>query len=1478
MCYLSKEAKKKCVFQISANIDFKSIFNVLTEYITGTKWEHNSYPLSIEISNFFIRPSNDSKFPIYVDIGATAAKTKSNSLTDRFKDGSIETYITKLQNNKCFVMGFAAKCSLVPLFTNLQATVQYAKNSVTNSHILSVKVENKDKSTGAFSFGNWVEVHFFEAYFQSNKTSKEMKFALSMRLFEEVSVAASLTFTDDEIIGSCRTGEISFRNIMKKALKIPEGSLILEIFGTIKLDWLKCTFWKKRNGTDPPEFELRCKPTLERKSSVAKFLKWMGMDITKLPLILKHNKGPLSVKNLAVELEGGKTKLAIDLSVLEIKEVGWFLEVTPEEFTGGASLKAIIHLFGKDLKVVGCIKGTVSKTNISISILASVEIQNGLNPFALIGLDAVKIITLDKILLAADMVLGTPVEGTVTIGLIGTFLGAKVTFVIVGDVLKFSPAGIFFRVENLSLDSILEAFGFKSVGLEIELESAEFSLATVKRTYKFECFDAKAVEDIENNLEANKDNDENEQKQEKNDVETKIPVVKRQEPQYQEIKFIQGCQIQAKINLFKLITMDADLRLHTDGFYFKLKVECSDDLRNAFKELMDKVKADLDEKAKAADEKLRRAEKEASDALKKARDRAPWLLKPFVWLGEKFVSATLLVARAACKVGCAMIKGLISAFSWVLSAIFSIIEPQLFQLILKADQGHFNVNFEAKIKFLKKITVNIKEDLPFKFDFSKLISIIFDGYKKGGDKYDKTIEDGANKKSQEAIDAARAQNKDKLEQMEKDYENMTEDEFKKKYQKDLDEMKEYEEKSKLDEIENEVEKELDNVEVETTPPPPDKNDEDEYEDKLADDEKEEEYKRKTNRIYEHYKNIFETEVFSKEKIRSLVEKYEGNEKKVMEELEQELTDEQLRQLRNIDKTLKDDHHDKHSEQLPHVLYAEAESNDQNNDNSNEENDEKLFEPEEKKEITETKGKKEDGISLYTLVNPGGSVVYYDGKDDDYDNKLKFIKAIIDKMNTNNEISAGEICKIFKDNSCDVETNDVYLIATGNISKHALKAILTDEKKIIDNIKMTETSDRIINGKDIMNRIVNKENKGKELNVILNTLSQLPNKQQEIGKLQFYQELFNKLNSTEDGFEISLTNLSQLMKQFGAAEINEEQLYCIDIRCDQPHFDISKILLSSIHDDVKRKSIQQDKKRQSINMKKLKILRFIENGVNEHKDIKNIFRDLRSKFLDINDVPKLQLCKYVFEKMNAKKIITTQQICDIFNKCQTDHNFNVKDDLFFYIYLKYIKQQRKRLKVILAELQQTNINNIEMDCESLLGQIMSNGLISILSIYEESQKEKVVIDFVKKRQFYQDIMQNKNDNGKDSVQLNDFCNAINRCAPKHAFDITEEKDEFFFVDLKKQTDNKTNFYEAMYGFYENPNFHLKTKFIIDLIFEPMYEKQTLQNIIHEMYEKALTNMESFDFTSKSNLYKKIRKYKTLHINAMTEILSSHSSHS
>ena len=158
----------------------------------------------------------------------------------------------------------------------------------------------------------------------------------------------------------------------------------------------------------------------------------------KLPLILKHKRGKLSLSNLAIELEPDRYNLAIDLSVLEIKQLGWFVDVTKDAFTAGAVLKATLNLFGKQFDVVGSIQGKVAGKEITLGILASVEIRGGLNPFEIIGLSSVSPIVLNKILFAADLVIGPKLEGTIGAGLMGKYWGADVVvFVAVKTVFIF---------------------------------------------------------------------------------------------------------------------------------------------------------------------------------------------------------------------------------------------------------------------------------------------------------------------------------------------------------------------------------------------------------------------------------------------------------------------------------------------------------------------------------------------------------------------------------------------------------------------------------------------------------------------------------------------------------------------------------------------------------------------------------------------------------------------------------------------------------------------------------------------------------------------------------------------------------------------------------------------------------------------------------------------------------------------------------
>eukprot|EP01084_Bolivina_argentea_P148703 259937_1 len=799
----------------------------------------------------------------------------------------------------------------------------------------------------------------------------------------------------------------------------------------------------------------------------------MGLDLADLPLVLKHKRGELSVRNLCVALEPNPYNLGIDLAILEIKEVGWFVEITQDSFSAGASIKAIIHLFGKQLKVVGCVKGTVTKDSAAISVLGSVQFfDDGLNPFSLIGLDCIKVVKIQKILLAADMVIGAQdTSGTVCVGMIGTFIEAKVTFVIVADISTFTPAGVFFRVTNLSLGNILKAFGFKNADIPFDIKEAKFVVATVNRVYKFECFDDAMVEYIQNAL------DESETK------ENESRITKRARRYEEPIEFVRGCQIEAKINLFDIIQIECKLSLHTNGFYFKLRVDFAKHLKKQFGKLMDKVKNHLEEKKKAALKKLQDAEDKCNEALDRARRRAPWWKKPFIWLSQQFVKVGLLIAKSVCKAGFAVVNGILTAFEWVLKLVFSIIEPELFQFIIKSDKDDFNFNFETKIKFFRTFSIHIKKDFKGNINFQQLMKAIFDAYKKKQGEHQQKVEDGAKSYSESSINGARDGWKSTEAQMDKDWENMTEEEFKEKYK---DELKEMENENQLDEIEKKIEEAADNVTSEATPPPNEayENDEDTYKDDINDNDEEEEYSRKTDRIHEHYIKYLGKEIFPKPKIRKLIEQYKGDEKKVMKKLEEELTDEQKRLLNKREQT---EEKKLNSDSLPQIEYVEPP------DGKFEEKEDAIFEDDENKENKEKEitiiGDKKDGRSLEERLNATstGTVIRYDGKDDDYKNKEDFIMKLKEKMNKEKEITLFDAAAIF--NSLSVINNHVseekvyfmYLKSMrqhNNISTYVFRAMHDNNIHILNEIKVSNTSNCTINGKNIMNYVTKKENKKK----------------------------------------------------------------------------------------------------------------------------------------------------------------------------------------------------------------------------------------------------------------------------------------------------------------------------------------------------------------------------------------------------------------
>ena len=156
----------------------------------------------------------------------------------------------------------------------------------------------------------------------------------------------------------------------------------------------------------------------------------MGMDMNQLPLILKHKRGKLDVRNLAVEL-ATNNEMSVPLGCLEIKRLGWFVDIAINKFEVGAELAASLYIFGKTFHVGGSILAKVAGTQISLAILGKVEIKGGLNPFQLIFGDKFKcsLFVLDKAYLAADLTidLKADVGGNISVGYEGKYYGLSIS-------------------------------------------------------------------------------------------------------------------------------------------------------------------------------------------------------------------------------------------------------------------------------------------------------------------------------------------------------------------------------------------------------------------------------------------------------------------------------------------------------------------------------------------------------------------------------------------------------------------------------------------------------------------------------------------------------------------------------------------------------------------------------------------------------------------------------------------------------------------------------------------------------------------------------------------------------------------------------------------------------------------------------------------------------------------------------------------
>eukprot|EP01084_Bolivina_argentea_P199398 341194_1 len=825
LCQINRQNKNKTELHISAQINFKNMFEAIKEHI-GLK----STILEIDVKHVFIRPSKDSSFPVYIDLKKpNKSDGKHVSLIDKIKNKPIQ----EQQSNEDFAIGFGATCTLKPLFEDMKATVLYTNNRAEKCYTIYAKIENVTTP-----FEDFIKLEYFEAFV----SNQQMKFALQIKLFELVPVKVSVDITKKpyEIHGKCKTGKINIGEIMQKVLKC-DDHILLDICKSVELRWLECEFWKTKKGT---KVGLACRPAFSEGCCVVKFLKWIGLNLNELPIILYADPGDLSPQYWGLRMDS-QLDVGFELSALTIKKLTWGINVKTNSFEAKASLLASLDLFGNIINIGGSISGTIyTNGTIQVQVTGTVDFTDGdpnggLNPFALIGLNDVKIITLQQLFCSATLEVGTPPNGSIAVGCKCTLLGSTVTILIGLDLMTSLPSAMYVEIRDLSLIDIVHALGFTSFPefCNVTLTKAIVALSTQDRTYDFSLLPddskPKAIEDDE---------------QKENNKENKTII-----------EFQKGCYICAEIDLFELITLDVEMRISTTGYFLKVLIgadeENEQDEKDAVSvtEQLMQVVEDLEKYLTERIEVFKRKLTDAEEAIKREIDEIKKnLIWPLTWgceLAKGIVAGVSFVAKAVAEAILAIIRGFI--------ALLRNFKLHFFKFVLDAGV-EFKTEVHFKITFFEKLTVEPKFPLSIsgKSVIKQVISQLFNFFKGEWGKYEEGLENDCENSATNAMKGVSGNSAD-------DFIN-----------KMANATTEAAQQCAKDPPPNEH-----------TKPPKTKYDDDSYPppDEMNEEEREKEhiYKTETTKICEYFKNRFEHE-FENKHVRCLVEEeftYDDVEKK-----------------------------------------------------------------------------------------------------------------------------------------------------------------------------------------------------------------------------------------------------------------------------------------------------------------------------------------------------------------------------------------------------------------------------------------------------------------------------------------------------------------------------------------------------------------------------------------------------------------------
>eukprot|EP01084_Bolivina_argentea_P282881 484338_1 len=584
-----------------------------------------------------------------------------------------------------------------------------------------------------------------------------MAFEVQLELFdleEPCIVTAKLEKSDDEIHGNLLAKNIAVIEIIKKVLNIGnDDHPLLWIIPDIIIKSLQFQFWKK--SKKKTEFKLNCMLALGEGSGIGKFLSWMGMDV-KNSIELFAKRGYLTdPKDWGLRFNNGEENpVEIDFGGLNVKKIGWILEVSSESVVAGAQIIADLELFGNVFEVGGKIMGIVKKEEVKLSLQAWLGFQenNEIDPCdSFKGMKMTSLFKLKQLFCAADITLSTKKGAIITLaaGLSCVLLGADVTLFVAIMLPALSPAVVYVRIQKLSLREVLSCFGIP-IPFDIEVEELQLCVATIDGDYTFGSDDGDSEE--QKKIEA-AIGDKLKQDDEKSDTQIAQPDKPVAKFPTTKIEFKRGFFFHCKLNLLGILQFEAKLRLSEKGIYFFLAFKCDKDFAKKFKDIIKTIREDLEAKQAKIQSDLNEANATIQRKLKAARDKASWWKKPFIWLAQAAISIGTMVAKGVAAAAGAIASGFLLLLEASIELILKIFSFTLFQLELEFGPETFKFAFEAEVTFFSKICIHPTIEFEGKPGLTTFLKSLFNSYKSGADHYDNKVKDAAAKSAESSANA-----------------------------------------------------------------------------------------------------------------------------------------------------------------------------------------------------------------------------------------------------------------------------------------------------------------------------------------------------------------------------------------------------------------------------------------------------------------------------------------------------------------------------------------------------------------------------------------------------------------------------------------------------------------------------------------------------------------------------------------------------